>query len=149
MLGGWNCCTKYSLNYRGCTAVLPIWEEYRLKQKSRIRVIWCILFVVYLAVLIYLLLFAKLMGREQIGRTYSYNLELFKEIKRFFKQYGNTWDSFRFIKSRRECDWFYAAWLFASTCFFQGTRNCFHDIDFIYYNFDCRNMPACQLYRKL
>lgn len=59
-----------------------------MKQKSRIRVIWCILFVVYLAVLIYLLLFAKLMGREQIGRTYSYNLELFKEIKRFLNNTG-------------------------------------------------------------
>ena len=66
----------------------PIWEEYRLKQKNRIRVIWCILFVVYLAVLIYFLLFAKLMGREQIGRTYSYNLELFKEIKRFLNNTG-------------------------------------------------------------
>lgn len=45
--------------------------------------IWCILLIIYLAVIIYFLLFAKLMGREQIGRTYSYNLEPFKEIKRF------------------------------------------------------------------
>ena len=28
------------------------------------------------------------MGREQIGRTYSYNLELFKEIKRFLNNTG-------------------------------------------------------------
>lgn len=49
---------------------------------------WCVLLAVYLAVIIYFLLFAKLMGREQIGRTYSYNLELFKEIKRFLNNTG-------------------------------------------------------------
>ncbi|MCI6675458.1 MAG: VanZ family protein [Clostridiales bacterium] len=54
-----------------------------MRQKNRGRVIWCILLIIYLAVIIYFLLFAKLMGREQIGRTYSYNLEPFKEIKRF------------------------------------------------------------------
>ena len=57
-------------------------------QKNKSRVIWCILLAVYLAGIVYFLLFAKLMGRELIGRTYSYNLEPFKEIKRFINNVG-------------------------------------------------------------
>ncbi len=57
-------------------------------QKNKGRVIWCILLAIYLAGIVYFLLFAKLMGREQIGRTYSYNLEPLKEIKRFVNNTG-------------------------------------------------------------
>lgn len=41
------------------------------------------LFAIYLLYLFYFLFFAELMGRADENRRYAYNLELFKEIKRF------------------------------------------------------------------
>jgi glycopeptide antibiotics resistance protein len=37
----------------------------------------------YLAVLVYFLFFAEMLGRADVNRTYHYNLILLKEIKRF------------------------------------------------------------------
>lgn len=42
------------------------------------------LFISYLVLLVYFLFFAESMGRSQAQDGYSYNLELFKEIKRFY-----------------------------------------------------------------
>ena len=118
-----------------------------MKQKSRIRVIWCILFVVYLAVLIYLLLFAKLMGREQIGRTYSYNLELFKEIKRFLNNTGTLGIRSVLLNLVGNVIGFMPLGFLLPLAFSRVRGIIFMTL--IYYNFSYRNMPARQLYRKL
>lgn len=46
--------------------------------------IWLI-FILYLIFLIYVLFFDEKFGRTITNRPYSYNLVLFKEIKRFYK----------------------------------------------------------------
>lgn len=58
-----------------------------MKQTEKIRLICRILFVVYLIVLFYFLFFAEMMGRVSDSgvREYNYNLELFKEIRRFIE----------------------------------------------------------------
>ena len=58
-----------------------------LKQTEKIRLICRILFVVYLIILFYFLFFAEAMGRvsDSGEREYIYNLELFKEIRRFLE----------------------------------------------------------------
>lgn len=43
-----------------------------------------VLFIVYLALLVYFMFFAESFGRDPAQREYAYNLELFKEIKRFY-----------------------------------------------------------------
>lgn len=43
---------------------------------------WTI-FIVYIAVTLYLLFFAEGMGRSHLKTNYTYNLQLFKEISRF------------------------------------------------------------------
>lgn len=43
-----------------------------------------VLFIAYLALLVYLMFFAESLGRDPEQREYAYNLELFKEIKRFY-----------------------------------------------------------------
>lgn len=43
-----------------------------------------VLFVLYLASLVYFMFFAESFGRDPVERDYAYNLELFKEIKRFY-----------------------------------------------------------------
>lgn len=42
------------------------------------------LFLLYLGLLVYLMFFAESFGRDTAQREYAYNLELFKEIKRFY-----------------------------------------------------------------
>ena len=55
-------------------------------EKSRYRILGLILFVLYLILLIYFLFFAEEMGRNpQMREGYSYNLTLFKEIRRFYE----------------------------------------------------------------
>ena len=55
-------------------------------EKSRHRILGLILFVLYLILLIYFLFFAEEMRRNpQIREGYSYNLTLFKEIRRFYE----------------------------------------------------------------
>ncbi|MCI6888214.1 MAG: VanZ family protein [Lachnospiraceae bacterium] len=43
-----------------------------------------VLFILYLASLVYFMFFAESFGRDPVQRDYAYNLELFKEIKRFY-----------------------------------------------------------------
>ena len=53
------------------------------KQVKRIRALGKILFLLYLLFLLYFLIFSDWYGRTGILKEYSYNLVLFKEIKRF------------------------------------------------------------------
>ncbi len=54
------------------------------RQKTGVRVISWILFIVYLAVLAYFLFFADMLGRTDAAQSYSSNLVLFREIRRFW-----------------------------------------------------------------
>lgn len=53
------------------------------KKEKRFRALGKVLFVVYIIFLIYFLCFSEWYGRIGITEEYRYNLELFKEIKRF------------------------------------------------------------------
>lgn len=53
------------------------------KHKKILRICSQVIFGVYIILLIYFLFFAESTGRTFEGRTYHYNLVLFKEIKRF------------------------------------------------------------------
>ena len=53
-------------------------------KNRKIRIFGKILFVLYVAFLLYFLLFSEIYGRTGTRMEYSYNLELFKEIKRFW-----------------------------------------------------------------
>lgn len=44
-----------------------------------------VLFVVYLAALVYFMFFAESFGRTEVQKDYAYNLELFREIRRFYQ----------------------------------------------------------------
>jgi len=54
------------------------------RTKSRIRKIGWLLFLIYIALLVYFLFFSERYGRTA-GEEYRYNLVLFAEIKRFFR----------------------------------------------------------------
>lgn len=43
-----------------------------------------VLFLLYLGLLVYFMFFAESLGRDTTQRDYAYNLELFKEIRRFY-----------------------------------------------------------------
>ena len=49
------------------------------------RLLRMFLFVIYLAVLVYLLFFSERYGRSESSTAYHYNLTLFKEIRRFYE----------------------------------------------------------------
>ncbi|MCR1842869.1 VanZ family protein [Murimonas intestini] len=68
----------------------------RGKTKKRIRRMGVVLFLLYLALLIYFLFFAESYGRTNTERVYSYNLIPFLEIKRFF-QYREQLGAVAFI----------------------------------------------------
>lgn len=56
------------------------------EKRNRIFKIICnILFCAYMVVLFYFLFFAEMAGRMDEGRTYHYNLVLFREISRFIR----------------------------------------------------------------
>lgn len=55
-----------------------------LKRNRRIRIIGKILFVLYIIFIVYFLIFSDWYGRTGEMRDYHYNLELFKEIQRFW-----------------------------------------------------------------
>lgn len=55
-----------------------------LKNKTRNQKIGTVLFHAYLALLVYFLFFAEALGRDPSAHECSYNLELFKEIRRFY-----------------------------------------------------------------
>lgn len=58
-----------------------------MKNKNRkiLRVLGRILFIIYIGFLVYFLLLSEMYGRTELRTDYSYNLELFKEIKRFWE----------------------------------------------------------------
>ena len=55
-----------------------------IKNTTRNRKAGWVLFIAYLALLVYFMFFAESFGRDPQQRDYAYNLELFKEIKRFY-----------------------------------------------------------------
>jgi glycopeptide antibiotics resistance protein len=57
-------------------------KEHRKKQLTKAG--W-LLFYLYIILLSYFLFFSERYGRENIMHDYRYNLELFKEIKRFIR----------------------------------------------------------------
>ncbi|MCC8061279.1 MAG: VanZ family protein [Clostridiales bacterium] len=56
-----------------------------IKHTTKSQRLGWILFLVYLGLLIYLMFFAESLGRDPGRREYAYNLELFKEIRRFYR----------------------------------------------------------------
>ena len=54
-----------------------------IKDTTRNQKLGWVLFIVYLAMLVYFMFFAESFGRDPAQREYAYNLELFKEIRRF------------------------------------------------------------------
>lgn len=54
-------------------------------EANKLKMIEILLFIIYLVLLVYFLFFAESMGRTICNREYSYNLVLFKEIRRFIK----------------------------------------------------------------
>lgn len=56
-----------------------------IKNTTRNQKAGWVLFLAYLGLLVYLMFFAESLGREAGQRGYAYNLELFKEIKRFYQ----------------------------------------------------------------
>jgi len=61
---------------------------------AKIWIGWTI-FIVYIAVTLYLLFFAEGMGRSHLKEEYTYNLQLFKEITRFVEWAGVSEAGFR------------------------------------------------------
>lgn len=55
------------------------------KEAKRVRTLGKILFILYIIFLVYFLFLSDWYGREGVMDEYHYNLELFKEIKRFIK----------------------------------------------------------------
>lgn len=55
-----------------------------IRNTTRNQKLGWVLFIVYLALLVYFMFFAESFGRDAQQREYAYNLELFKEIKRFY-----------------------------------------------------------------
>lgn len=53
------------------------------KQAKKVRTLGKVLFVLYIGFLIYFLFLSDWYGREGVMDEYRYNLELFKEIRRF------------------------------------------------------------------
>lgn len=56
-----------------------------VRDRKRIRLAGKILFVLYIAFIIYFLIFSDWYGRTGVTSEYRYNLVLFREIRRFWK----------------------------------------------------------------
>ena len=56
-----------------------------IRNTTRNQKLGWVLFIAYLALLVYFMFFAESLGRNPDLREYSYNLEPFKEIRRFYK----------------------------------------------------------------
>ena len=56
-----------------------------IRNTTRNQKLGWVLFIAYMALLVYFMFFAESFGRNPEQRDYAYNLELFKEIKRFYK----------------------------------------------------------------
>lgn len=55
-----------------------------IRNTTRNQKLGWVLFIAYLALLVHFMFFAESFGRDVQQREYAYNLELFKEIKRFY-----------------------------------------------------------------
>lgn len=55
-----------------------------IRNTTKNQKIGWVLFILYLLALIYFMFFAESFGRSQVQAKYAYNLELFKEIRRFY-----------------------------------------------------------------
>lgn len=55
-----------------------------IRNTTRNQKLGWVFFISYLALLVYFMFFAESFGRDPVQRDYAYNLELFKEIKRFY-----------------------------------------------------------------
>ena len=55
-----------------------------IRNTTKNQKIGWVLFILYLLALIYFMFFAESFGRSQAQSRYAYNLELFKEIRRFY-----------------------------------------------------------------
>ena len=53
------------------------------RKKKIFRAVGKVLFLLYVVFLIYFLFLAEWYGRTEVSEEYRYNLELFREIKRF------------------------------------------------------------------
>ncbi len=53
--------------------------------RKKLRILGRLLFIIYIAFLVYFLLLSEMYGRTELRTDYSYNLELFKEIMRFWE----------------------------------------------------------------
>lgn len=60
----------------------------KAKKRKRFRILGKILFVLYIAFLLYFLILADWYGRSRQMQDYQYNLVLFQEIKRFWNYRG-------------------------------------------------------------
>ena len=56
-----------------------------IRNTTRNQKLGWVLFLAYLAMLVYFVFFAESFGRDSAQHEYAYNLELFKEIKRFYQ----------------------------------------------------------------
>ncbi len=66
------------------------------RNRRRMRTIGKILFLLYIAFLIYFLIFSDMYGRTDTGE-YRYNLELFREIRRFLGNWNQVGFSVMFM----------------------------------------------------
>lgn len=55
-----------------------------IRNTTRNQKLGWVLFIAYLALLVYFMFFAESFGRDPVQRDYAYNLEPFKEIRRFY-----------------------------------------------------------------
>lgn len=58
-----------------------------MNKKSIRKICKWLVFVIYIAALVYFVFFAEMFGRADFSREYRYNLVPFKEIKRFLRYY--------------------------------------------------------------
>ena len=105
-------------------------------KKHRHRILGAVLFVLYLVLLTYFLFFAEEMGRSPDARAeYSYNLTLFKEIRRFLL-YRNILG-------------FYALWLFSAGHLGADETLVYHSTLKLCHESSCGDDAACRQSRKL
>ena len=75
-----------------------------LKKTTRSQKLGWVLFLAYLALLVYFMFFSESFGRDPAQRDYAYNLELFKEIR------------------GRKCGRVYSLWFFSARHSEEGQR---------------------------
>ena len=58
-----------------------------MKNRKMKKTLKWLIFIAYIAALVYFMFFAEILGRTDVSRTYQYNLVPFKEIKRFVNHF--------------------------------------------------------------